>query len=239
MTISDIAHSITSLDRVITQEVNQLVGHPIADRLVFYVADSDLLKGVLFMAVVWYLWFRGDSVVRTHVVNLLTIALLAVAVGRLLQGGLPARLRPMDDPSLGLTLPVHVTPTILRDWSSFPSDHATLFFAMAAAMVPISRRLAWTAAAWAAIVICLPRLYLGFHYVSDLIGGALIGTAVAFVYLRLPTQRYSHAVVRLAERSPGLFQAVAFVFTYEISILMGDVRQLGVQMLKLFHHVAS
>lgn len=240
MTISDIVLNITSVDRAITQAVNQLVGHaPIGDLLVFYLADMNLLKGVLFMAVAWYFWFRGDGAVRAHVVNMLVIALLAVAVGRFLQFGLPTRLRPLDDPSLGLTLPAHVTPAVLRNWSSFPSDHATLFFAMAAALAPISRRLAWAAAIWAGIVICLPRLYLGFHYASDLIGGALIGIAVALIYLWLPVQRFSHAVVRLAKRSPGLFHAVAFVFTYEISILMGDVRQLAVQVLKLVHRVAN
>jgi len=240
MTISDMALGIIAIDRAITQDINQLVGRaPMTDLFIFYLADMDLLKGVLFMAVAWYLWFRGDAVVRTQVVNLLVIALLAVVVGRLLQLGLPARLRPLDDPTLGLTLPAHVTPAVLRNWSSFPSDHATLFFAMAAALAPISRRLAWAAAAWAAVVICLPRLYLGFHYASDLIGGALIGAAVALIYLHLPVQRFSQAVVRFAKRSPALFHAAGFVFTYEISSLMSNIRQLAMQMLKLVHRVAS
>ncbi|HKV00137.1 MAG TPA: phosphatase PAP2 family protein [Vineibacter sp.] len=240
MTISDIALGITAIDRTITQDINQVVGHaPIADLFIFYLADMNLLKGVLFMAVAWYFWFRGDDIVRSHVVNMLVIALLAVAVGRLLQSSLPARLRPLDDPSLGLLLPAHVSPAVLRNWSSFPSDHATLFFAMSAALAPISRRVAWAAAIWTAIIICLPRLYLGFHYASDLIGGALIGTAVAVIYLRLPSQRFSHAVVRLGKFSPGLFYAAGFVFTYELSILMGDIRQLGAQVLKLVHRLAS
>ncbi len=231
---------ISDIDRALTQDINQLVGlSPIVDLLVFYLADMDLLKGVLFMAVAWYFWFRGDSDVRAHVVNMVVIALLAVVVGRLLQSGLPPRLRPLDDPSLGLTLPAHVTPAVLRGWSSFPSDHATLFFAMAAALAPISRRLALAAAAWTAVVICLPRLYLGFHYAGDLIGGALVGTAVAFVYLKLPLQRFSHAMVRVAKQSPGPFYAAGFVLTYESTIQMGDGRQLGSQMIKLVHRVAS
>ncbi|TXL78871.1 phosphatase PAP2 family protein [Vineibacter terrae] len=240
MTIADVGSTITALDRSITLALNQLVGQsPIFDLLVFYTADMNLLKGVPFMAAAWFLWFHRGGAARPHVVNLMIIALLAIATARILQLGMPSRLRPLDDPTLALALAAHVTHDVLHDWSSFPSDHATMFFAMAAALVPVSGRLASLAFAWVAIVICLPRLYLGFHYTSDVIAGAIIGIVVAFIYLRLPVQNLTRWILKLSVRLPGLFYAGAFVFTFEISFLMGDVRQLGMQAVKLLHRLTS
>jgi undecaprenyl-diphosphatase len=240
MTIDSIASAISPFDQTITLAVNQLAGHERAiDLIIFHLADLNLLKGVPFMACAWYFWFRRDGAARVDVVNLLAIALVAIAAGRLLQLGLPGRLRPLEDPSLELVLAGHARPGVMRDWSSFPSDHALLFFAMAAALVPMSRLLAGAAAAWAAFVICLPRLYLGYHYASDLIVGAIIGVAVAFAWLRLVPRRLTESVVGLSDRAPGLYYAAAFVLTYEVSVLMKDVRQLGVQTLKLLNTVTA
>ncbi len=58
---------------------------------------------------------------------------------------------------------------------SFPSDHATLAFALAMALFLISKRVGVPALILAGL-IGLARVYAGEHYVSDVIGGALIGT---------------------------------------------------------------
>jgi hypothetical protein len=57
-----------------------------------------------------------------------------------------------------------------------PSDTAALAFALAAVAWSSSRRLGAAAVAWAAVVTCLPRLYIGYHYLSDLLVG--VGAAV-------------------------------------------------------------
>jgi undecaprenyl-diphosphatase len=61
---------------------------------------------------------------------------------------------------------------------SFPSSHATNNFAMAvlvAHFYPVARPwlLLW------AVLVAFSRVYVGVHYFSDLLGGALLGTAVA------------------------------------------------------------
>lgn len=67
-----------------------------------------------------------------------------------------------------------LTPTVTG--LSFPSAHATTSFAAArayGALVPAPPLYA------VAMLIALSRVYLGVHYPSDIVGGAVFGTALA------------------------------------------------------------
>jgi decaprenylphosphoryl-5-phosphoribose phosphatase len=62
---------------------------------------------------------------------------------------------------------------------SFPSAHATSSFACATAMTRIAPEAAVLFLLAAAIAACRP--YLGMHYPSDVVGGAILGTALGLV----------------------------------------------------------
>lgn len=62
---------------------------------------------------------------------------------------------------------------------SFPSAHATSSFAVATAMCRVDP--ATSAAFLVAIALSLGRPYLGMHYPSDVLAGALIGIALGLI----------------------------------------------------------
>ena len=64
---------------------------------------------------------------------------------------------------------------------SFPSDHASAAFAIAFSFLLLGWRkqgLAYTAAA---VLIALSRVYVGIHYVGDVIGGAMTALLAALI----------------------------------------------------------
>jgi undecaprenyl-diphosphatase len=74
---------------------------------------------------------------------------------------------------------------------SFPSDHATAVFAITFLAHGLWQRGIWFLIA--AILISLSRVYIGTHYVSDILGGALTGSvaAVAISVFFSRTSRFS------------------------------------------------
>ena len=70
---------------------------------------------------------------------------------------------------------------------SFPSGHATFFFALATAIYLYNKK--WGVWFFAAtILITVSRVIAGIHYPSDIIAGALIGIVVAYATFRLLTE---------------------------------------------------
>ncbi len=67
--------------------------------------------------------------------------------------------------------------------SSFPSDHATGAFAIATAMFFGGAALGWPYLV-VAVLIAVARVAVGVHWPTDVLAGAVIGTAVALLLLR-------------------------------------------------------
>lgn len=98
---------------------------------------------------------------------------------------------------------------------SFPSDHATAAFALAVAVFAYHRRAGWLMIGVAS-VLAIARVAVGTHYPGDVVGGALLGTAVALLCVRVPYVRklvhwsadrvgsvYENLSDRLLRRSPS------------------------------------
>lgn len=64
------------------------------------------------------------------------------------------------------------------NFPSYPSGHTTASFCVALVLGLTYRQRWWLVAISGATLIALSRLYLGQHYPSDLVGGAMLGAAV-------------------------------------------------------------
>jgi len=82
------------------------------------------------------------------------------------------RIRPYD---AGVS---HLIVSRSGDWS-FPSDHATASFAIARAFILNGVRRRALAFFAAALLVCVSRVYVGTHYASDILGGAVTGMIAA------------------------------------------------------------
>lgn len=201
------------------------------DTLIYDLADSSLFKGGFFMAYFWWLWFHIDERTarnRAEIVVALAGSLLAVFLSRVLQIALPSHVRPLQDPAIHFTVPYGVSPDTLNHWSSLPSDHAALFVALSVAIAVHRPLLGALAAAWTFVVICLPRVYLGFHYPSDIVAGAALGAAVMAVTLSWARgANWPKRIVLWESQHRTAFYCLAFLGTYEMTVLFYDLRALG------------
>jgi len=218
-------------DTTIIWALNQFANRSwLFDWLMVRWSDSDLLKGAVVMCLAWWAAFdRGerDGVRKPHQIltGMLFAASASVAAARILAWVLPFRERPLRIPALHFHLPYSMDQGTLPGWSSFPSDHAVLFIALAVSILFVSRPLGWTSLIYAGTFICLPRLYLGIHWPTDILAGAALG--VGFAYLtKLPA--LSNAVdvwtSRWHRERPGLLYALLFFLSYQVATLFRETR---------------
>lgn len=206
--------------------LNGYAGNWFLDRIVSHEEAGNLLKGGLFLALYAYLWFRVDTDQRTRrseIIAIIAGALLTLVVSRLIANLAPFRLRPMYLPHRPYAYPITLN---MENWSSFPSDTAAYFIALAYGLAHFMRRYAVPLMLYAVVWICLPRLFLGEHYLSDMVAGAAIGFTVVWLSLRSEWLRSGLADLVLAfmDAKPQIFYGIAFFVCFEMGVLFDDVR---------------
>ncbi|MBN9220341.1 MAG: phosphatase PAP2 family protein [Mesorhizobium sp.] len=166
-------------DAAMTAWINNWAGQaPAIDAVVIGISTAGVPLMVLAVALQWWLP-RADTAIRHVLIAAGLSFLLGLGINQLILLFIQ-RARPYEADVTHLIIDRTVD-------FSFPSDHATASFAIAAAFLVhgLSRRGFWFLAV--ALLIGLSRVYLGTHYVSDILGGAATGFLAA-------------AVVRLAYR---------------------------------------
>jgi undecaprenyl-diphosphatase len=164
------------------------------DVLRFFALDAQFLF-VALLAVLFFSRGKWRSQNGRHGVAAAGFsALLALGVAHFLAGWID---RPR--PYVAHPADAHLFVSPSHD-PSFPSDHATAAFAIAVAILLRHRRAGWLALAMAT-VLSIARVAVGTHYPSDVIGGALIGTAAALLFWVPRIRRPLHAVADWAGRT--------------------------------------
>lgn len=150
-------------DALATHWINALAGRSeILDWIMIGLTKGGVEVLVVLIALRW--WTRDNRPAARYVA---ISCGLGTALGLLFNQGLLLfihRARPYD---LGVT-------HLLIDKSydpSFPSDHATVVFAIAFSLLAKRDRYAGVFLV-AAILVSLSRVYVGTHYVTDVLGGA-------------------------------------------------------------------
>lgn len=219
------AASDGGLDRSITSAINMATrGHRLLDHFFLALDEGPFLSGSILVGLVWYCWFQYPMVHERARLMVGTLTALGCGLAsRLFQLLLPSHLRPLHDPLLVFQLPAGVEPSKLSGWSSFPSDHATVFAGLAYILYRSNPRAGLIAAA-AAILFDFARIYLGYHYTSDVIGGTALGVLGVALMLNPAALAAGRWVLRYETTHPGLFYLCAFVITFGLADLFIDIR---------------
>jgi undecaprenyl-diphosphatase len=200
-----------------------------------------IAKGLLLVAALWWLWFSPDNRApwrREVVIATFASGLVALIVGRGLAYFLPFRSRPRFNSNLHFTMPVGARfDEVLRSWSSFPSDHAMIWMAVSMGIFIVWKRAGFAALAYTLVFICLPRVYLGLHYPTDIIAGALLGMMITYLLTRDEIRpAVTQPVMQLINRYPGPSGALAFIICFELVSQFDKVRQIAQYLLKSHSH---
>jgi undecaprenyl-diphosphatase len=176
---------VNPLDARFISSLNHFARRSWAFDYLFVLCSNYLLRAAGIVPLFWYAWFGHAEEVETKerkrevLIFGMIACVFALLLSRLISAALPFRPRPIHDPSLHFQTPYGQGTQMLIGWSSFPSDHAAVYFALAGSLLLVSRKLGFFALGWAFFITCLPRVYLGLHYPSDILAGALLGLGVA------------------------------------------------------------
>lgn len=166
-----------SIDLMIFYFFNHTISLPILDKF-FSLITSVNNWYIAYIILLGISWTKGGKRGKIAVVGVILLIIASDQTGYRFLKEFFARPRPCDILSDVIT-PIGCTGTY-----SFPSNHALNNFAAAFFFYKLFPKLKWILFITAGLV-AISRVYLGLHYPSDIIGGALIGIAFGYIFSEL------------------------------------------------------
>ena len=213
---------MNSFDWLILSFLNRFAQRSVTfDQFVVLLSINNLLKGGVVVGIIWWVWFENEDSRRKRETLLaaLIASVPALVIAKILSVTM-FRARPGYEARLLFRLPYDMQATDFNQLSSFPSDHAVLFFALATGIFFASRRAGWLAFIYVSGLICLPRIYLGLHYPTDVLAGAAIGMFPAWLANRPRFRKpLTSWALQWMESRPSQFYCFSFLVTFQIAEL--------------------
>lgn len=169
--------SIMPSDLTLFYVLNGAAGRsPVFDAVVIFFGHYFPYVLVLFFALL--LFFSGYA--KREKVRIFGVTVASMLIARL---GVTELIRFLyHRPRPFVAHQVHAL--LIDDAWSFPSGHAALFFAMATALYLYNKT--WGIGFFiAALLITVSRVIAGVHYPSDIVGGLVVGSAIAYLVFYL------------------------------------------------------
>jgi len=164
--------------------------------------------------------------------------ILGVLISVFCQSHVPINVRPVYDHRLGIIniLKWNQDSTDNRIYS-FPSDTATLYFALVTIVFLQSRKMGLLSLLWAVLTVGICRVAVGIHYPSDILAGMILGAALVLIVSNIaglnkwlskiilkydPGQKYLNIFfVFLCLEAYGLFPGLSQIFYFIVQLLKG------------------
>jgi undecaprenyl-diphosphatase len=186
-------------DIAILKFINVTMASPILDRFFVYICDFKIWAWPLAVAIAGILW-KGEARARWMILlTVIAVAIIDPAVYRVIKP-LAGRLRPCHEVALGWIRAVDGC----GGRFSFPSSHAANFFGVAVVVGGFYKMTRYYLYPLAALV-AVGRVYLGVHYPSDVLAGAVFGAGIGLLVLycgkRFFPDHIGKSIYRKADRS--------------------------------------
>jgi len=163
-----------SIDLTVFYFFNHTISTGFLDR--FFSIITDVNKWyIAYIILVGIAFFKGRRRGKIAVIGLILLIIVTDQTGYRILKELFERVRPCN------ALTDAITPVGCAGGFSFPSNHALNNFAAAVFLLRLFPAYKWIFLI-VAILISISRVYLGVHYPSDVLGGAVIGVAFGYLF---------------------------------------------------------
>ncbi|MEJ5287264.1 MAG: phosphatase PAP2 family protein [Bacteroidota bacterium] len=184
--------TLFNIDLSIFYFINKSIANPIFDKL-FVLLTVQENWYLLYSVLIYFLWSKYQIRGKIFILLLVITIFVADQLSSHLIKELVGRIRPCHTlQDIRLLVPC-------GGGKSFPSSHAVNNFAFAILLGSFFRnyRVHFIVIA---TLIAISRIYVGVHYPSDVVGGAILGTLVGFLFVYIHRNLIQKLVERYLEK---------------------------------------